>query len=98
MKTRTLISILIPVLAALIVTGSCAPAPEITEERGGINQVTFFQAVKDGDVAEVKRFIEAGADVNAQTNRGETAIDIMKNKKIQNKKIIRILEKAGAKK
>ena len=48
MKTRTLISILIPVLAVLIITCSRAPTPIITEERGGINQVTFFQAVKVG--------------------------------------------------
>ena len=61
MKTRMLISILILVLAVLIIIGGCAPTPEIKEERGGINQETFFQAVKDGDVAEVKRLIEAGA-------------------------------------
>ncbi len=74
MKTRTLVSILILVLAVLIITGGCDTTPEIKEKRGGINQVTFFQAVKDGDVAEVKSLIEAGADVNAQNKEGVTAL------------------------
>ena len=53
MKNKTLISILILVFAVLIIAGSFASASDIE---------LLFQAVKNGDVAEVKRLIEAGAE------------------------------------
>jgi len=74
MKTRTLIAILIFVLAVLIITGSCVPTPEITDERGDISQETFFQAVKSGNYAEVERLIEEGVDVNFKDNYGRTVL------------------------
>jgi len=74
MKTRMLVSILILVLAVLIIIGGCETTPKTQEEREDVNQEVFFQAVKSGDYAEVKRLIEEGADVNAQNNDGWTAL------------------------
>ena len=73
MKTRTLVSILILVLAVLLVS-NCATTPKTQEEREGVNQEVFFKSVGSGDYAEVKRLIEAGADVSAQANNGYTAL------------------------
>ena len=71
MKTRTTVTILLPVLAVLIITGSCATAPRIKKDA---NQEALFQSVKNFNYAEVKRLIESGADVNARDKRGYTAI------------------------
>ena len=73
MKTRAVVSILILVLAVMIIS-SCATTPKTQEEREGINPEIFFQSVKAGDYAEVKRLIEAEADVNAQDNNGFTVL------------------------
>ena len=67
------VSILILVLAVLIITGSCATTPK-TQERENDNQEIFFQAVRSGDIAEVKRLIEEGVDVNTQDKFGHTAL------------------------
>jgi hypothetical protein len=63
MKTRTIltISISILVLAVLIITGSRATTSKSKEEREGVSQEVFLQSVRSGDIAEVKRLIEAGA-------------------------------------
>ena len=66
MKTRMLISIFILVLVVLIITSSCATTPKTKEEREGGQPEVFFQAIRSGDYADVKRLIEEGADVNAQ--------------------------------
>ena len=74
MKTRTLFTFFMLALSVLIITGGCATTPEIKEEKEDIKPEVFLQAVKSGDVAEVKRLIEAGADVNAQSNNGYTVL------------------------
>jgi ankyrin repeat protein len=68
--------ILILVLAVLTASSSCSTTPKTKDERESVNQEVFFYSVKNGDYAEVKRLIEAGADVNAQTNEGFTALII----------------------
>ena len=62
------------VLLIFIVFFGCATTPKIKEEKEGVKPETFFQSVESGDFAEVKRLIEAGADVNAQENDGSTAL------------------------
>jgi ankyrin repeat protein len=74
MKMRTLVSILILVFAVLIIIGGRATTLKAQEEREIVNQKVFFQSVKSGDYAEVKRLIEKGANVNAQDNFGYTAL------------------------
>ena len=39
-----------------------------------LGQITFFQSVESGGFAEVKRLIDAGADVNAQDKQEYTAL------------------------
>ena len=65
MKTKTLVSILILVIAVMIITGSSAIAS---------NTEVFFQSVKSGDYAEVKKLLEEGVDVNDKTPDGYTAL------------------------
>lgn len=48
--------------------------PKIKEERESIEPEVFLQSVKSGDYAEVKRLIEAGADINAKNNDGFPAL------------------------
>ena len=67
MKTRTFVIILTTVFAVLIIIGGCATTSKIKEERGSVKPEIFFQSVKSGDYAEVKRLIEEGVNVNAQT-------------------------------
>ncbi len=74
MKTITFVIILILVLAVLIITSSCATTPKTQAEGEGVQPEVFFQSVKGGDYAEVKRLIEEGADVNAQDNDGHTIL------------------------
>jgi ankyrin repeat protein len=74
MKIRTLVSILIVVLAILIITEGCATTPKPKKERGDINQEVFFRAVNNGEIAEVRGLIGAGADVKTKDNNGWTAL------------------------
>ncbi len=74
MKTRTLVSILILVLAVLTITNSCATTPKTEEERGLVKPKVFFRSVVSGDLADVKKLIEAGADVNTHNIDGRTVL------------------------
>ena len=65
---------MILVLAVLIIIGGCATTSKTKEEREGVNQEVFFKSVTVGDFTEVKKLIEAGADVNAQNNEGWTVL------------------------
>ncbi len=75
MKARTLVSILILVLAVLIIIDGCTRTPKTQETKEDVKLETkedvkleaFFQSIKSGDYAEVKRLIEEGADVNSRT-------------------------------
>ncbi len=86
MKTRRFVIILILVLAVLTITGSFVSASD-TE--------LFLQSVKRGDVAEVKRLIEEGGDVNAQDKEGTTAL--MAASAMGHTDIVKLLKEAGAK-
>jgi len=95
MKTRTFVIISILVLAVLTITNSCATTPKIKEERGLVRPKVFFRSVKRGDLANVKRLIEKGANVNAQTNDGYTALILAS--RYGHKEIAKLLIEAGAK-
>lgn len=57
--------------------------------------MTIFQAVKAGNVAEVKMLIKAGADVNAKDKGGTTAL--IWASKGGHPEIVELLKEAGAK-
>ena len=101
MKTRKLVSILILVLAVLIIIGDCATTPKTQEEREGVNQEVFLKSVEGGDFAEVKKFVEAGADVNASINE-VTALMFASGarfwcySKYTNPEVVQFLIEAGA--
>ncbi len=82
MKTRTLVSILILVLAVLIIIGGCA-TPKMLNK-----------TVRSVDVDEVKRLIEAGADVNAQGKNEFTAL--MDASFVGHPEIVQLLIEGGA--
>ena len=82
MKTRAFVIILIFVLAVLANTGSSVSASDIE---------IFYQAVKSGDVAEIKRLIEKEVDVKAQTKKGDTALMWASEQEI-----VELLKRAGA--
>ena len=55
----------------------------------------LIDAAENGDVAEVKELIKAGADVNAKTDDGRTALSAAKER--GNTNIVKLLKAAGAK-
>ena len=59
-----------------------------------VNQEVFFQSVKSGDYAEVKRLIGEGVDVNAQNNDGWTALMLASDQ--ENPEIAKLLIDEGA--
>ena len=56
----------------------------------------FFQSVRSGDYAEVKRLIKAGADGNAQFNDGSKALIIVALQ-YGHPEVAQLLIEAGAK-
>ena len=80
MKARTLISILILVLAVLLISSCTTTRLNWSAERG--------------DYVEVKKLIEEGADVNAQDKQGFTALMIAS--KEGNIEIAKLLIEEGA--
>ena len=93
MKTRMLVLIINYVLALVFITGSCATTTEI-KEKDDIKPEVFLQVVKNGDGDEVKRLIEAGADVNAQSKKGVTAL--MLASLMGHPEVAKLLIEAGA--
>jgi hypothetical protein len=74
MKTRTVISILIPVLAVLIIIGSCATTPKTTEERRYFDEI-FFQGFYWGQpINEVKVLIGEPLSIETQLSELKTLI------------------------
>jgi len=84
------------VLIILIVCFGCATTSKTKEEREGVNQEVFFQSVRSGDYAEVKRLIKAGADGNAQSNDGSKALIIVALQ-YGHPEVAQLLIEAGAK-
>ena len=91
MKNQMLISTSVLVLAILIIAGSCATTPLTQEEN---IQELFFRAVYSGDITEIKRSIEAGADVNAEIADGYTAL--MDASFMGYTEVVRVLIEEGA--
>ena len=89
MKTKLLILGCIVCLVALMILDSCATTPETRRER-----MALFQSVESGDYAEVKRLVEAGANVNAQDRDGYTAL--MQASGRGHTEIAKLLIEAGA--
>jgi len=94
MNARTFLSFLILVVALLITIVGCTTISKIQEERVGIEPQVFFQSVKSGDYAEVKRLIGEGADVNAQNSEGWTALMLASDQ--ENPAIAKLLIDEGA--
>jgi hypothetical protein len=93
MRTRWLVIFFILVLSVFLIS-SCATSPGIREERVVVNQKVFFNAVESGDYDEVKRLVEAGADVNAKDNYGYTALMLATQQ--GHTEVIKLLIEAGA--
>jgi ankyrin repeat protein len=83
MEIRTFVSILTHVLAVLIITGSCATTSE-----------SLKKVVISGELLDVKRLIEKGADVNAKDNEGITAL--MYAVAFEHPEMVKLLIDAGA--
>ena len=96
MKTRTIVSIFILVLAVLVIIGGCATTPKTQKERESVNQEVFFKSAMRGDYVEVKRLIEEGADVSVQNTGEATALTYASL--FGHTEIVKMLIKAGAKK
>ena len=92
MKARTLVPTLIFISSVITVMGSCATTTKTQEEREGIEPEIFFRSVVRGDIAEVNRLIEEGADVNAQGGATLFRASISGHKEI-----VKLLKEAGAK-
>ena len=86
MKTRMLVSTLTFIFTILLINSCATMARQQTS-------YMLIQSAGEGDYAEVKRLIEKGADVNAQSSEG-TALDYALRK--GNTEIIKLLIKEGA--
>ncbi len=78
-RTGALWALAMSIVAACLVIGvACAqtrPAkPETAAEREEKATKSLHQAVADGDIEQVKKFIAAGADVNARDNQSLTPL------------------------
>jgi ankyrin repeat protein len=93
MKTRTFVSILILVFAVLIIS-SCATTPKTERQKRDISDSRFLQAIYNGNPARIKKLIEAGANVNARTIDGKTAL--MYTASFGRREIMWLLIEAGA--
>ena len=80
---------------AVLIIGNCATASKTQEAKEAVNQDVFFQSVRNCDIAEVKRLIKAGADVNARHNNGLTVLMVASQAGYT--PIIDMLKQAGAK-
>ncbi len=94
MKIKMLITISLLIAVVLVITGGCATTPRTQEGREAVDQEVFFETVKSGDYAEVKRLIDAGADVNTQEKEGWTAL--MLASEYGRTEVARLLIDAGA--
>ena len=65
MKARNFLSTLTFLLTAMLIV-SCATTPKTQDEIGSVIDLDFITVVKKGHPEVVQRYIEAGADVNAQ--------------------------------
>src|SRR5216110_237159 len=87
-------------IAALIATLAAAPAafaqnrPANVNQRGVDGSTPLQWAVYDGDVAEVRRLLKAGADVSLANNYGATPMGLAAE--VGNAEILKLLLDAGA--
>ena len=60
----------------------------------GLHSQELIEAAERGDTAAVRALLDAGADVNATTNEGETALAMAQ--RLRHTEIVEILQNAGA--
>ena len=73
--------------------GGTAPQPPATQATAAVNE-ELWNAAREGDVARVTRALEKGADVNAKTRYGATALTFAADKgRIE---VVKLLIERGA--
>lgn len=82
------------VVLVLLVCSSCAPISQQKKDRESVKPKVFFRSVKKGNLSNVIRIIEKGADVDAQDNDGTTAL--MTASEYGHPEVPKLLIEAGA--
>jgi len=88
-RLRRYISVLMMLLAMVISLDGCAKKPTQTQLNGQL-----FLAAVSGNVAQVQALLAAGADVNATTPDGRTALRMASQK--GHADVVTLLKEAGA--
>src|SRR4030095_9579257 len=72
--TLLLLLALIPGCSKSSTATKNAPAPPSVEAKDSEGNSALLRAVNNGDTTEVRRLVEAGADVNSSSNSGVTPL------------------------
>ena len=74
MNTKMFLLVLVLVLTDLISADCRATTPKLKEGKQSVDQEVFIQSVRIGDYDQAKKLIQEGAEINAQSNDGFTAL------------------------